>query len=489
MNHLEKSEDYLISLIEELCKLPKETTWLEFKENISEPERIGKYISALSNSATLACKSNGYLIWGVHDENHSIVGTTFKPLEAKKGNQELESWLVQQCSPRIYFKFYEVTIQNKQIVILEIPQAQNQPTAFSGQQHIRIASNVKLLDQHPEQEKELWRSFDRTPFEKQIAAYNLTSSELFELLDYPAFFDLISQPLPTDHRGILLKLEAEGIIVKNEAGNYNLKNIGAILFAKSLTKFSHLQRKAIRVIQYKDINRIKTIKEQFGDKGYAIGFEGLIQYVDNLLPQNEVIGKALRREVSMYPELSIRELIANALIHQDFTISGMGTTVEIFSNRLEITNPGNPLVNIDRLLDSPPQSRNEAIASLMRRVGICEERGSGIDKVVHETEFFQLPPPLFENYENSTRIVLFAHKEFNVMDNQEKMRACYLHACLKYVQRDFLTNASLRDRFKIEPQNSAIASRIIKDTLEHGLIKPFDPEQGRKHARYIPHWA
>lgn len=494
---MEKSQDFLISLINELRKMPRETTWLEFKENISEPERIGKYISALSNSATLANKSNGYLIWGIHDENHEIVSTSFKPYIAKKGNQDLESWLMQQCSPKIYFKFYEVNIPvtheheiiKKKVVILEIPQAQNQPTSFNGQQYIRISSNVKPLDQYPEHEKNLWLCFDKTPFEQQIAAHNLTSAELFNLIDYAGFFDLISYPLPTNHDSILHQLESEGLIIKNESGNWDIKNLGAILFAKSLNKFSHLKRKAIRVIQYAGNNRIQTIKEQSGDKGYAIGFEGLISYVDNLLPQNEVIGKALRREVSMYPELSIRELIANAIIHQDFTISGMGTTIEIFQDRIEITNPGNPLVSIDRLLDSPPQSRNENIASLMRRIGICEERGSGIDKVVHETEFFQLPPPLFENFDNATRIVLFAHKEFKEMDTQEKIRACYLHACLKYVQRDYLTNASLRDRFKIEAQNSAIASRIIKDTLELGLIKPFDPEQGRKHARYIPHWA
>jgi len=483
--------------VHELRKMPRETTWLEFKENISEPERIGKYISALSNSATLANKSNGYLIWGINDETHDVVSTSFQPHLAKKGNQDLESWLMQQCSPKIYFKFYEVKISvayedvfiEKNVVILEIPQAQNQPTSFNGQQYIRISSNVKQLDQFPEHEKNLWLCFDKTPFEQQIAAHNLTPLELFSLIDYAGFFDLISFPLPTNHASILSHLESEGLIVKNESGNWDIKNLGVILFAKSLNKFSHLKRKAIRVIQYEGNNRIRTIKEQSGDKGYAIGFEGLISYVDNLLPKNEVIGKALRRDVSMYPELSIRELIANAIIHQDFTIPGMGTTIEIFADRIEITNPGNPLVNIDRLLDSPPQSRNESIASLMRRIGICEERGSGIDKVVHETEFFQLPPPLFENFDNATRIVLFAHKEFKEMDTQEKIRACYLHACLKYVQRDYLTNASLRERFKIEAQNSAIASRIIKDTLDLGLIKPFDPEQGRKHARYIPHWA
>jgi predicted HTH transcriptional regulator len=92
----------------------------------------------------------------------------------------------------------------------------------------------------------------------------------------------------------------------------------------------------------------------------------------------------------------VRELVANALIHQDFSLSGAGPMVEIFDGRIEITNPGEPLVDTDRFLDSPPTSRNEGLASLMRRFRICEERGSGIDKVVAQLELYQLPPPVFE---------------------------------------------------------------------------------------------
>ena len=212
-------------------------------------------------------------------------------------------------------------------------------------------------------------------------------------------------------------------------------------------------------------------------------------YINNLLPRNEVIGQALRRNVPMYPELAVRELVVNAIIHQDFSMTGIGTTVEIFSDRMEITNAGKPLVNPDRFLDSPPRSRNEALASFMRRIGICEERGSGVDKVVFETELYQLHAPLFEKHDYATRAILFAYKPFNDMDQTDKNRACYLHACLRYVQRDYMTNSSLRERFGIESQNSATVSRIIRDTLRAGLIKPYDPEQGRKHARYLPIWA
>ena len=66
----------------------------------------------------------------------------------------------------------------------------------------------------------------------------------------------------------------------------------------------------------------------------------MVGYINGLLPTNEVIGQALRRTVPMFPELAVRELVANALIHQDFSVTGAGPMVEIFADRIEITNPG-----------------------------------------------------------------------------------------------------------------------------------------------------
>ena len=163
--------------------------------------------------------------------------------------------------------------------------------------------------------------------------------------------------------------------------------------------------------------------------------------------------------------------------------------IEIFADRIEITNPGIPLIKTERFLDSPPRSRNEALASFMRRINVCEERGSGVDKVVFQTEFYQLPAPIFEIAGDSTRAVLFAHKDFRAMDRADRSRACYLHSCLRHVERDLMTNASLRLRFGIEEQNSATASRIIRETMEDRLVKPFDPNQGKKYAKYQPYWA
>lgn len=113
-------------------------------------------------------------------------------------------------------------------------------------------------------------------------------------------------------------------------------------------------------------------------------------------------------------------------------------------------NPGEPLVDTERFVDIPPKSRNEALASLMRRMRICEERGSGWDKVVALAESYQLPAPLVEAPAESTQVVLSAPRPLSKMDKEDRVRAVYLHACLRYVNREHLTNASVRQRFGIE---------------------------------------
>lgn len=318
----------------------------------------------------------------------------------------------------------------------------------------------------------------------------MNSSDVLTLLDYPAYFKLLDIPLPENRDGILTRLADDHMLQASQAGQWDVLNLGAILFAADLSKFRHLARKAVRLVEYHGDNRIQTKRERQGHLGYAAGFDGLIGFLKGILPENEVIEAALRKSVPMFPEPAIRELVANAIIHQDFTMTGTGPMVEVFQGRLEITNPGEPLMDTKRFLDTPPQSRNEALASFLRRVNICEERGSGIDKVVFQTELYQLPAPLFEVVGGHTRVVLFAHKTFAAMDKADRTRACYVHACLQYVRRQPMTNSTLRKRFGVADRNRAQVSRIIGDATELDLIQPRDPDsESMRHASYVPYWA
>lgn len=477
-------------VIENIRKYPNELPWIEFKTNNAIPQMIGEYISALSNTAALYNQENAFMVWGIDDSTHDIVGTNFDPQKEKIGNQGLELWMSVQLTPQVQFYFHKTILDGKTVVLLEIGRAMSTPVQFKGIEYIRIDSYKKKLKDYPDTERELWAIFSKKPFETLIALENVSADMALRMLDYSAYFEMLSLDLPSDKQGIINALIEDGMLSNCETGSYNITNLGAILFAKKLSDFPSLERKAIRVIKYEGDDRISSAsKEQIGGKGYANGFEGLIEYINNLLPNNEVLGQALRKVVPMYPTIAIRELVANAMIHQNFFMNGTSPLIEIFNTRLEITNPGVPLIDKTRFVDHPPISRNEKLAAFMRRIGVCEERGSGYDKVVFGTEVYQLPAPDIEIYNDHTKVTLFAHLEYSKMTKNDRYRACYLHACLKRVNRDYMTNASLRERFKIDAKNSSMISRLLNETCDLGLIKLSEDSTSDKNRKYIPYWA
>lgn len=126
------SHDYLTSLVQELRKLPTETEWVEFKENRAEPEEIGEYISALANSAALCGKGAGYVVWGIEDKTHRVVGTTFDPHKAKVGEEEIENWLLRHLSPQIEFHFFTIELDGLCVVLLEIEHTRERPVQLKN---------------------------------------------------------------------------------------------------------------------------------------------------------------------------------------------------------------------------------------------------------------------------------------------------------------------------------------------------------------------
>lgn len=480
----------IASIVNEARSHRVELPWIEFKSSFYDPQAIGEYVSALSNTAALFNQPHGFLIWGINDETHVVEGTSFDPWNTKQGNQGLDLWIATQLEPQVQFYFHETTIDSKKVVLLEITAAYASPVKFKGTDYIRIDSHKKKLKDFPDTERELWASLSKKPFESMAALENLSGDFVLRMLDYPAYFDMLSLELPTGKDAVLEYLQQDRMVAKNEAGLYDITNLGAILFARKMTDFPSLERKAIRIIKYAGSSRTEAAsKEQISSKGYANGFEELIGYINGLLPENEIMGKALRKTVPMYPELAVRELVANAIIHQNFFIRGAGPIIEIFDNRMELTNPGTPLIEKERFVDHPPISRNESLASFMRRVGVCEERGSGYDKVVAQTEQFQLPAPDIELYNDHTKVVLYAHQTYAQMSRGDRQRACYLHACLKRVNREYMTNASLRERFAVQAKNSSMISRLLSETCANGLIKISEDSTSDKNRKYLPYWA
>ncbi len=456
--------------------VPTETQTLEFKEakNQYDTDKLFGYCVAIAN------EGGGYLILGVKNAPpREVVGTTAFPNTVAFAER-----IFQAVGFRVDID--EVTHPSGRVLVFSIP-SRLKGTAYHLDGKYLMRSGESLVPMSEDQLRKIFAE-GRPDWLEEHSQSGLLISDVIRLLDTQTFFDLLKLPYPTDQEGVLDRLTSERL-VDQVGGTYAIRRLGGLLLAKKLSDFPDLVRKAPRVVVYSGKSKLETKLDQTGTVGYAVGFQRLVKFVMSQIPQNEVVKNALRAEIKLVPDVVIREVVANAMIHQDFLKTGASMVVDIYSNRIDISNPGEPIVPTDRFIDGY-QSRNERLADFMRRMGICEEKGSGIDKVVHAAEFFQLPAPSFVSHGIRTQVTIYGPVKIGAMDKADRVRACYQHCALKYVMSERMTNQSLRQRFGLPESKSAIASQAIAATVEAKLIN-LDEKVGtsRRFARYVPFWA
>lgn len=480
MTWQEKAIKYLKN---SLSPIPIELNEIDWKSGLSpKTDRLAQHLCAFSN-----LEGGGFLVFGVNDDASlfSVTKEQADEIIRKFGNIARNNLI-----PPIPLEHATLDFNGNSLLFIHIPENTEKPvhlrdgTIYDSYRR-SAGQTVKMSRQEV---KQLIAESQGLLFHEQTALAGATADEVLNLLDYSSYFRLSGRTLPESKTAILEALSDEKFVARQ--GEYwNITNLGALLFAYDLTKFKDLEFKTLRIISYKGKNRLEAHRELDFKEGYACGFEHFIQFIMERTSV-EVIEKALRETKEEYPERAVREILANSLIHQNLWQSGMYVMVEIFSDRIEMTNPGTPLVDVNRFIDAPPTSRNEKIALLMRRFEICEQRGSGIDRAIKAIEDAYLPAPEFIKGDNYTKVFIYPKKTFSQMSKEDRIRACYQHCCLKYTEKEQMTNQSFRERMRIEDENAAMVSRIIKDTVNNGFIKGFNPESAsKKHAKYIPFWA
>ena len=446
-----------MGLLESSLKpLPQEINELDWKEDLSVNERkLINHISAFSNQP-----GGGFFVFGIENKSGKLKGVdrnNIKYIIEKLAN------LSRDClNPSVQIDNAVIEYENSNLLLVYIKECSIKPVHINGKTiedcYIRSGGTTRKATRH--EVGGLMLNSKTLRFEELHASKLISTEEVLNLLDY----------------GTVL----------------NITNLGAIACSSDLNNFDDLSRKNIRLIKYKGKNKVDTENEYPGKKGYAVGFEGLIEFIKAMLPHSEIIKTALRKSTSVYPNIAIRELIANALIHQDFSIKGKGPMIEIYKDRIEISNPGRllPGKRIDRLIGTSPESRNELLASTFRRYRIYEERGTGFEKVIFQIELYGLPPIKFQEDENSFKTILYGPKKFSEMSQDERIEACYQHSVLKFLSNASMTNTTLRERFKLNEKYRSKISRLIKDALDKGRIKLKDPDsKAVKFNEYYPYWA
>ena len=469
-------------LKDSLYPIPSELNELDWKSGLSDKtERLAQHISAFANM-----KGGGILVYGVNND-----GTCFDLTkeEIDKTVQTLGNIAQNNLVYAIPIEHSVMTFEGHSLLFIYIPEQSDKPVHLRGKDiyssyHRSAGQTVKMSRN---QVKALIAASQGITFEQQTAKEGLTREEVLKLLNYKALYRILDKNVPQSTDAIIERL-SDYHLCRQVGESWTITNLGAILFANELKDFPNMEGHEVIVRKYMGTNNRQQEFEQHGAYGYAVGFEGLVDFIMRNTSVEQIDVK--REAMPTYPRVAIREFVANALVHQDFAITGMPVTIEIFSNRLSITNAGAPLNDINRLIDLPPQSRNEQLAQMMFTLGICERRGSGIDRAIAAVEEMFLPPVKFTKSDQHTRVFMYPQKNLKEMTKQEKISACYQHACLMYEDGERINNQSVRERFELSKNDTSIASRIIADTLEAGLIKPADIETtSKKYMTYIPYYG
>lgn len=463
--------------LRELLTIRSENEHVEFKEAKGgfHFETLVDYCVALGN------EGGGYIVFGVTDKlPRKIVGTQafVEPERTVAGIHE---------RLRIKVRSYEFTLPEGRVLVFQAP---DRPRGgwYDHNGRILMRAGESLVTMSPDRLKEILTEGGPGFLERE-ASKELAEAEVIAQLDVQSFFDLRKIPMPATRAEILKALVTRHLIERKGTG-YVITNMGALLFAKDIEQFQSVAHKAVRVIVYDGItkSKVKDGKDRQGKLGYAAGFERMIAYVQGELPGEEDYQGGVRNVKYAYPIRAIRELVGNALVHQDLNEQGSSVKVEIYSDRIEISNPGLPVLDVERFIDED-QSRNLQLAAEMRRFNLYEGRGQGMDEVVSLIELHQLPPYSVRLGTRQTTVVLSRYRPLKDLTQEEKIAAVYQHCVLRYVTNRITNNESVRERFQIDTKNSALATRLLGDAVKADRIRLVDPSVGYRAWRYVPYWG
>jgi ATP-dependent DNA helicase RecG len=403
--------DALRRLLDELRALPAETEWLEFKQNLAEPERIGEYLSALANSAGLLGRSCGWLIWGVHNDSHDVVGTSVRPQQMKgKGNEDLEPWLLRHLSPRINVIFHPpLTIDTHTVVMVEVPAATTQPVTFEHEAWIRVGSHKKKLREFPEKERKLWA------LSKKDWSAELVDGATIDDLD-PAAITFARATFLKKHRQYVAEAAGwDDVTFLNKARvcvGSKITRTALVLLGKPDAE--HLLSPAQTQVSWR-LNKPDGEMLDYEHIGLPLLLAGdkLLKKIRNLKVRHMPGGTLFPEEVTQYDEQVLREALHNCIAHQDYEARARITVVEnddelVFRNR-GVFIP----VSVERVIadDAPPDTyRNPFLAQAMVQLNMIDRMGSGIRRMFSLQKARSFPMPDFDLSEPERVTVRIAGK-------------------------------------------------------------------------------
>jgi predicted HTH transcriptional regulator len=445
---------------------------------------MSKHLSAFANYS-----GGGFLVFGI-DDNGTVKGLTQE--ESELFSERIANWARDLTTPEVRTQIFSFKFKNQALLGVYIEEAFDKPVHKKNgtleNSYLRAGGQSRQMTR--DEIRQSMMSSRHQRFEEMPATLPISIIENWK--DYFEFSEFLKRTRfdSTDPDRLLEHLFAHKLVVRIDQ-RYVPTNLAVLTCAKNLAQFPSYERFAVRITEYSDTTKMQARRDQTIQSGVSLSLDLIVKHIIDTLPHSENIQNATKLRTSIIPPIAIRELIINSIMHRDFTKTNSFITVEIFSDRIEITNPGGllPDISVDRLIDHPSVCRNEVLSDFLRKLGLAEERGSGVDNALGAIEIWGLPPVIFENQRDYFKAIILMPREFNNMSKNERIIAVYQHACLNKLTGKFTTNSSLRERFKFSSNETTKIGRLINDAIEVGRIKLANPTSSKRDFHYLPYWA
>ncbi len=430
-------------IIEELRKYDSEREWFEFKESWFKADELGEYISALSNSAAIAGKKSAYFVWGINDQSHEIVGTSFN-CHQDVNHEPLKHYLARQFNPDINFTFEELLLEGKKVVLLIIPAAKSVPTSYARERYIRIGSSKENLRKYPEKEAflfEVLRHGFPTIENTQSDYQDLTFEKL--LIYYGA-------------KGLKLNQDTfkKNLSFYTEDGTYNI-------LAQLLSDNSHIP---IRVAIFSGTTKADNMYSvrEFGNQCLLYSLDEVLRYGDvlNIIQSDERERVVERKEVPLFDNDAFREAVINAFVHNKW-VSGNEPMITVFSDRIEILSRGTlaPEQTMEGFFAGESVPVNKKLSEILLQLHISEKTGRGVPKITQK-----YGREAYEFREKSI-VVTIPFNWINVMGDKVGDKSA--EAFLNHTQARIL--AEIRNNPNITKSRLAEILKLGKTTIDKGI--------------------
>lgn len=409
---MDKNTKYTQLLNGQIHSLKKENQYLEFKSNYQNADKLGRYISALSNGACLNHQDFGYLYFGIEDETLEVTGTSFDISKQKaKGNEALELYLRGMISPKINFTIEEFNYGNDnrfRIVVFKIPAAANEPTCYMGKPWIRVGSHTTEM----------------TPYTEWMrAVYNTNIDWTAQIVEGAGLEDL-------DEDAVRLAREGYGQRFPDYAEILRTWDDTVFLDKAGLTQDGQITRAAMLLVgkpekayklhhiaqmDWKCFQDGETFSQLFTIPFVRTTSELMLKirnYRFKIYPHNSLIPA----EIWKYDTRSILEGLHNCIAHQDYTRNERIVVTEE-KDRLTFENAGNFYDgNYEQYVlgtKTPKRYRNPFLMKAMVNVKMIDSQGYGIHNLYVRQKERYLPMP---DYDGTDDLHVTMHLPGSVID-------------------------------------------------------------------------